>query len=141
MNELLNKAKELLEKEQLTCCFAGDGFIYKSRDRGVRPLLSFLEEKRPSDGLCAADKVIGKAAAFLYVLIGIRCIYADVISERALEVFEKYGVDISYTTLVPAIKNRAGDGFCPMETAVSDIDSPDRALVAIRAKLKELSAK
>ena len=62
-------------------------------------------------------------------------------SEKALGVFEKYGVEIFYTAVVPAIKNRTGDGFCPMETAVSEIDSPEEALGAVRAKLKELSAK
>lgn len=139
MNKNLEKAKELLVTEELTCCFTDGERIYKSKDRGVKPLLFYLDEGIDPTGICAADKVIGKAAAFLYVLLGIKCIYADVISEKALEVFKKYSVDISYSTCVPAIRNRTDTGFCPMETAVGSIDEPAQALLAIKEKLKELS--
>ncbi len=140
MNENLEKASKLLVTEELTCCFTDGERIYKSIERGVKPLLSYLDEGIDPCGLCAADKVIGKAAAFLYVLLGIKCVYAQVISEKALEVFKKYSVDISYAKLVPAIRNRTNTGFCPMETAVENIDEPALALAAIREKLKELSA-
>ncbi len=138
MNNLEN-AKKLLAKEELTCCFTDGNRVYKSRERGVKPLLSFLEQKIDPCGLCAADKVIGKAAAFLYVLLGIKCIYADVISEKALFVFEKHGVNISFGVCVPAIRNRTNTGLCPMESAVDGIDDPEKALLAIKQKLEELT--
>ncbi|MBE6571247.1 MAG: DUF1893 domain-containing protein [Ruminococcaceae bacterium] len=139
MNKNLEKAKELLIAEELTCCFTDGNRVYKSRERGVKPLLSYLDEGIDTKDLCAADKVIGKAAAFLYVLLGIKWVYADVISQKALEVFRKYGVEISFSTLVPAIRNRTNTGFCPMETAVENINEPQAALEAIKEKLKELS--
>ena len=135
----LEYAKKLLFDEELTCCFTDGNRVYKSRERGVKPLLSFLEQKIDPCGLCAADKVIGKAAAFLYVLLGIKCIYAEVISEKALPVFEKHGVKISFGVCVPAIRNRTNTGFCPMETAVDRTDDPHKALAEIREKLKELA--
>ena len=139
MNKNLEKAKELLVTEELTCCFTDGERIFKSRDRGVKPLLSYLADGIDTKGLCAADKVVGKAAAFLYVLLGIKCVYADVISEKALEVFENHGVEISFSTLVSAIRNRTNTGFCPMETAVENINDPKAAIEAIKEKLKELS--
>ncbi len=139
MNNNLEKAKKLLCDEGLTCCFTDGERIYKSCERGVRPLLSYLDEGIDPFGLCAADKVVGKAAAFLYVLLGIKCVYAQVISEKALEVFKKYSVDISYAKLVPAIRNRTNTGFCPMETAVENIDDPLCALESVKKKLKELN--
>ena len=39
---------------------------------------------------------------------------------------------------VDAIVNRAGDGPCPIESAVADIDDPQEALVAVRQKLADL---
>lgn len=137
----LEKAKEILFSESLTCCFTDGERLYKSRERGVKPLLSFLEQKIDPQDLCAADKVVGKAAAYLYILLGIKCIYADIISEKALEVFERFSVDVSFRLSVPAIKNRAGTGFCPMESAVADIDDPNRAFCAIKKKLAELAGK
>jgi hypothetical protein len=85
-----------------------------------------------------ADKVVGKAAAFLYVLLGVECLYADVISEPACEVLARFGIAFEAEKTVSAIRNRAGDGFCPMETAVRDVDSPDEALVKIKETLQKL---
>lgn len=89
-------------------------------------------------GFSAADKVVGKAAAFFYVLLKVERLYAAVISKHALEVLEFYGVPVEYGELVDAIKNRKGDGFCPMETAVLEINEPDEAVAAVLRKQEEL---
>lgn len=51
---------------------------------------------------------------------------------------DKYGIDVSYDILTDAIKNRLGNGFCPIESAVAGTESPENALVLIRNKLKEM---
>ena len=89
-------------------------------------------------GFSAADRVVGKAAAFLYCLLKVSCVYAGVISEPALQVLQAQGIPVFYSTLVPAIKNRTGDGFCPMETAVWDLKDPKKAPDTIRETLKKL---
>ena len=86
----------------------------------------------------AADKVIGKAAAYLYVLLGVSDIYAYVISQPALDVLNRYGIRVQYETLVPAVRNRTDTGFCPMETAVLPVDEPEQALEILRAKRADL---
>ena len=78
-------------------------------------------------GASAADKVIGKAAALLFVYGGIRQVYAGVISTPALEVFQQYGVVCEYGTLVDRIQNRKGDGLCPMETRAMTLTLPEEA--------------
>ena len=45
---------------------------------------------------------------------------------------------VEYGNLSEAIRNRDNTGYCPMETAVLDIDVPAEAVTAIRAKLEEL---
>ena len=65
--------------------------------------------------------------------------YAGVISKYALEVLNSYGVPVEYGQLVEAIRNRKGDGFCPMETAVLEIDEPSEAVAAVLRKQKELN--
>ena len=113
--------------------------IKTSSERGVRPLLSLLDSGISLDGFSCADKVVGKGAAHLYVLLKVKHLYADVISAHALELLIKNNVSVEYGTLCDEIKNRAKTGRCPIETATLDIDDSARALELIRITLDRLS--
>ncbi|MBE5882662.1 MAG: DUF1893 domain-containing protein [Lachnospiraceae bacterium] len=128
----------MLKEQELTCAFVKDDLVYISKERGVRPLLECYKGKQMEPGFSAADKVVGKAAAFLYVLLGVGEIYTDVISRPALDVLNRAGIDVSYGQLADAIRNRVGTGFCPMETAVMDIQEPDSALAAVEETLAKM---
>jgi hypothetical protein len=65
-------------------------------------------------------------------------VHAQVISSAALQVLQDSPIAVSWDTQVEYIKNRTGDGRCPMEQATEGIDDPQEALVAIQEKLKEL---
>lgn len=127
----LEKACRMLDEQQLTCAFVLDDAVYISGERGVKPLLDCYYAKNMPAGFSAADKVVGKAAAFMYVLLGVKEVYVQVLSRPALEVLQKFGIAVTYGELVDAIKNRTGTGFCPMETAVLAIEEPAEALSAI----------
>lgn len=132
-------AKQILIQEGYTCVLLKEKIVYTSTKRGVKPLLQCLESEQDFRDFSAADKVVGKAAAFLYVLLGVQNVYAHVISEVAKEVLEKYGILVEYDTCVERIINRDGTGFCPMEEAVIEIDTPEKALSAIYKKLEQLT--
>lgn len=134
----LEKAKMLLAKTGSTCVLCSDEIILTDKRRGVRPLLDLLEGNANVTGFAAADKVVGKAAAYLYCLLKIKCLYAQVISQPALDVLAKTDIHVEYDQLVPAIQNRTKDGFCPMESAVLNIHSPEEALPAIYNALAQL---
>lgn len=136
----ITKAMELLKSRGFTLAAVGGGDEITSRERGVKPLLELLDSRNDLRGFSAADKVIGKAAAFLYVLLSPDEIYTHVISAPALEVLERYGIKIRYGALADAIRNRDNTGFCPMETAVLNDADPESALVHIREKLRSFSA-
>ncbi len=138
MKDMLNKAKELLVENDYTCVVIKDDAVFVSSERGVKPLLQWYEAKTDLEAGFAVDKVIGKAAAYIYVLLKIKEVYAYVISRPAYEVFQKYNIAISYDCMVDAIVNRTKTGFCPMETAVIGIDNPEAALEAIKLCLKSL---
>ncbi|MCM1528957.1 MAG: DUF1893 domain-containing protein [Alistipes sp.] len=111
-----------------------------SCERGVKPLLRLLDSGKSLRGYSAADRVIGKAAAFLYVLLSPAEVYAGVISKPALETLKSHGINVSYDVLADAIRNRDNTGFCPMETAVINDTDPEAALAHIREKLRSLSS-
>ena len=134
----LEKAISLLKEDHLTCAIVGPNTRYTSTQRGIVPLLTCYKENLAEDGCCAADKVVGKAAAYVYVLLGVTALYADVISKPALKVLEDAKVEVTYAHLVDAIVNRTGTGFCPMETAVLGIDDPLEALNAVEKTLEQL---
>ena len=133
------RLKALLAEENLTCVLSDGNRLIKSRERGVKPLIGFIESGKRFKGFTAADKVVGKAAALLYALMGVSSLYASVISEGALTVCKSFGISVEYGTLTQNIINRRGDGFCPMEQAVADISDPQTAFNAVKEKLKNLS--
>ena len=135
----LEKARSLLEKENYTCVICRGDDVITDRRRGIRPLMELLESGKDLQGYSAADKVVGKAAAFLYCLLGVKALHAGVLSVPARDVLVSAGISVEWGSLVPAIRNRAGDGFCPMETAVWDLTDPALAPDAIRNALKKLS--
>lgn len=134
----LEKAKLTLRSDEYTCVLQKGDLTYTSKERGVKPLVSLLEAQTDLCGFSAADKVIGKGAAFLYVRMKIKCVYAHVISTPALELLLSHGIHVEYTTLTDRIINRKGDGLCPFEALVLGIDDTETAYTAIRQKLKEL---
>lgn len=134
--EDLNKSKALLLKEGYTCVLCRGDELYTSRHRGVRPLMELLDTD--TAGFSAADKVVGKATALLYCLLGIRQLYARIISDAAIQVLEQHNIPVQWDTRVAYIVNREGNGRCPMELATEHISDPALAPDAIRQKLKQL---
>lgn len=133
------KAKKLLESQDMTCVLCKEETTYTTTLRGVKPLVQWLENGTDLKGFSAADKVVGKATAFLYQLLGVKEVYAHVMSKSALEVLKAAGIDAQYGKLVEHIINRKGDGICPFEAAVLDIRTADTARTAIREKMKEMN--
>ncbi|MBR5524896.1 MAG: DUF1893 domain-containing protein [Clostridia bacterium] len=133
------KAKALLAEGVHTLVLCGGESVLTDTRRGVKPLLALLDAATNVTGYAAADRVVGKAAAFLYLRLGVASVYALVMSRPAYDLLTAHGVSASAAALVPAIRNRAGDGFCPMETAVWALTDPTEAEKAIRTTLAALT--
>lgn len=127
MPDLTRAAKFVLEKGY-SCAICSGQKLYTSNQRGIVPLIHFLSEDIYFKGACAADKVIGKAAALLLVLAGVKRVYAPVMSESGLYILSYYGILASCDICVPTILNRAGTGPCPIEEAMAGIKDPARAV-------------
>ena len=138
-NQNLENAKNKLLSEGYTCVLCDGNVYHTSTYRGVKPLVQWLSSGEDFSRCSAADKVIGRATAFLYQLLGIQNIYAHVISRPALEVCRNHGITIEYSQLVDNIINRRGDGLCPFEAAVLTIQDPQEAHAAILQKMRELN--
>ncbi len=134
----LEKAKKYLQSEGCTCVLCRDDRLVTSHRRGVAPLLALLDSGEDFSGYCAADKVVGKATAMLYRLLGVKALWAGVISESAIAALRESQIEAHWDQRVDHIINRDGTGPCPMEAATAHTDDPQTALAAVRETLKVL---
>ncbi|MBQ5319949.1 MAG: DUF1893 domain-containing protein [Oscillospiraceae bacterium] len=134
----LEKAKSILRGSKYTLVLCNGDKLYTSIKRGVAPMLEFIDNGTDLRGFSAADKVIGKAAAMLFVHAGVVEVYADVISRAAADFLCAKGINFTYNELTDKIINRNGDGICPMEQVTTDINDTDEAIIAIKKRLEEL---
>ena len=132
------KALHILSSQEYTCVVCRGETIYTATLRGVAPLVRWIKSETDLHDFSAADKVVGRATAFLYVILGVKEVYAHVMSEGALDVLKQAGISASYGKLVEHIINRKGDGICPFEEAVLKIQDRSQAYEAILLKMEKM---
>ncbi len=122
-----------LEAEQCSCVISNAGETRVYRGRGISDLYHlYRSEPHFLREAAMADKVVGKGAAALMATAGIKEVYAGVISLPAFVLLRKQGVEVRYGKLVPFILNRAGNGWCPLETRCQWEHGLPELLAAIR---------
>ena len=126
-------AKEYMENNNLKMVVNKDGeIVAKSTDRGIKPIYDvYVEQFEKLKGAFVADRITGKAAAMLLAQGEISGIYTDLISEPAVEIFDKKGINIQYMKRVPHILNRDKDGMCPIETISRNVGNVDELIEGI----------
>lgn len=136
----LQRAISLLERGY-TCVICDHDRVLTSKKTGIAPLLERWESGEALESVSVADRIVGKAAAMLLLLMGASEVYGSVMSQPALELLTAAGVQTSYGELVPGIINRTGDGPCPMERAVADLTDPADAPAVLRQTIDALRKK
>ena len=102
--------------------------VYESKAKGIVPYVEAIESLGHSRrGAALADRIAGRAVALLSAYIGVNLVYAETISEGALDVFVNHKIPCKYDKKVPMILNRDKTNQCPFEQAVSDLDDPQEA--------------
>ena len=134
-----NLLKEEFIKAGYSCLLVKENEKFFSYEKGVKPLFVFLKSGKDFTSFLAYDKVVGKATAFLYILLKVKEVNALVISEPALRVLQENNITVFYDKKVENIINRKGDDLCPFEKLVLYINSPEIALEKITDQLKEFN--
>ena len=129
-------AKENLHGHSICLCRHGE--IIFDDGKGISPMMKFIAADRDLRGYCAADLIVGKAAAMLFVKAGIAEVYGETMSEAGADYLRSHNIPLSYGTLTDRIINRKGDGICPMEQTVSDISDPEEGYKALKQRILEL---
>lgn len=119
-------------------CLCRNGEYFTDDSKGISPMMKFIAEKKDLSGYSAADIIVGKAAAILFVKVGIVSVYGKVMSETAKLFLQEHNISYSYDTLTKKIINRKGTDICPMEKAVTNISDIEKGYTALKKKLAEL---
>lgn len=135
----LEKAKKELLQNGYTCVLCKENKFFCSDKRGVKPLVEFFESNEDFSDFSAADKTVGAGAAHLYVLLGVKKVWANVISEDGARILKNNNICVTYEKKVPYIINRAGDDRCPIETCVQGISDSKEAFGWIKETMLKLS--
>lgn len=125
-----------------SCVIACGDRVVTCHERGVKDLLRLLDDDPELlRGAFVADKVVGKGAAALMIMGCVACVYADVISRPARDLFAVAGIEVEWGTCVQNIINRAGTGICPVETLCMPCKEAEECLPLIRQFVSAITSR
>lgn len=127
---------EILRREKCSLVVKNHGIVTTYSKPGVRDLEYLLDhDPEMLHGATIADKVIGKAAAAMVVVGGVKELYAEVMSKKAIPFLDEAGIAYSYGTLVDTIKEE-GDR-CQLEKITAPATTPEETVALLRAHFEE----
>lgn len=127
---------EILRREKCSLVVKNHGIVTTYSKPGVRDLEHLLDhDPEMLQGATIADKVIGKAAAAMVVVGGVKDLYAEMISKKAIPFLEEAGIAYTYGTLVDTIKEE-GDR-CQLEKITAPATTPKETVALLRTHFEE----
>ena len=128
----------LLENEYSIVVAKENEIVYKSEGKGLQSLISlYKNDVNTLENSSIADKVIGRAAALILVDSNIKEVYADLISQNAIDILDKSNISYEYKSQVTEIRNRDNTGMCPMEELSLKCVSADELIEKIEEKFNK----
>lgn len=134
------KAKRMIREGRASCVIIRHNAIIRTASgQGISPLISIYENEPDilKDAL-VVDKIVGKAAAIMLVLGGAKRVYGEVMSAAACDYLSARGCRAGYGERIDVISNRTGDGICPLENSVLDIDDPETGYRRLKVTISRL---
>ena len=121
----------------LVVCYSNGKIKEYYNDRIIDIKNILIQDSNALKGAIIADNVIGKVAASLLIVAGVKKVYANVMSKLAIPFLEENGVEFEYKELVDYIRNKDNTGMCPMENRYMD----EKDINVIYKKVFEVPAK
>ena len=119
---------EILRREKCSLVVKNHDIVTTYSKPGVRDLEYLLDhDPEMLHGATIADKVIGKAAAAMVVVGGVKELYAEVMSTKAIPFLEEAG--IAYT--------KEEGGRCQLEKITAPATTPEETVALLRTHFEE----
>jgi len=132
----LNLAKNRLIQKDLSLVIVKDAkVLFETESHGIGDLLKAINKHRDDmKGTSVADRIVGRAAALLFVFSGVASVFAVTASDGGIEVLKKNGVFSEYENRVTNVLNLKRTDVCPFEKLVAKLSSPEKAYEVLRAQ-------
>jgi len=96
--------------------YKGNRLIFASDKDRLLPLLEYISEFADiHHQVTIFDKIVGRAAALLFVKANCMEVYSPLGSELAAEAMSQYGIKYHLMEIVPYINRMNQNDMCPME--------------------------
>jgi hypothetical protein len=106
---------EFLTSKNTLRVYEGSNLIFTSDKDRLLPLVEYIDKLASQHhNVVIFDKIVGRAAALLFIKADCREVYSPLGSQLAIEVLEKYGIKHHRTQIVPCIQKPNKD-MCPLE--------------------------
>ncbi len=130
----MNLARETLSSEDYSIVVIRDDKIlnHKKGD-GIKPIMKIINELGDEmEGTVVGDRILGKASAFLCRYSNVKGVYSPQATKTAIAILIIGGILCQADEMLPFIKNRSGDGLCPFEKMLQNIESPEEAYKVLK---------
>jgi hypothetical protein len=135
----MDVARDIISKKSCSVVVIKEGKVLTEKQGdGIRPILdAIVELGEGMHGTVVGDRILGKASALLCVYSKVDGVYSPQATKTAIAVLIRAGIPGQTEKIIPYVKNRNGDGVCPFEKILTDIDSPEEAYKILKEKVIE----
>ena len=130
-------AKEEFLKGNYTFVMAGEGKIITNTNKGLSPIIELIESGDDFSDYAVCDKITGRAAAFLYVLLGIEAVHAKKMAKLAIQILDRAEIKYSYDEIIETVLDSEMKEIDPVELSVLRSGSAVQAINDIKSALSK----
>ncbi len=133
----MNLARIILSSEDYSIVVIQDGkiLIHKKGD-GIKPILKVIDELGDEmQDTVVGDRILGKASAFLCRYSKVKGVYSPQATKTAIAILIIGKISCQVDEMIPVIKNKSGDGLCPFEKMLKNVESPEEAYRILKEKV------
>jgi len=132
----LKLAKQRLNQKNLSLVIAKRGrVLFETKTHGISGLLDAI--KKLGNNMVEssiADRIVGRAAALLFVYSGVVAVFAVTASDDGIEVLKGHNIFYEFLSRVPRILDSKKVDVCPFEKLASGFSDPKEAYEELRAR-------
>ena len=131
----LERARRRLKERKLSLVVVKKGSVlFETESHGIKGFLEAIEllgEKLT--GSSVADRIVGRAVAFLCAYFRVSAVFAVLMSMEGVRVLEDKDIIYQFEKCVTNILNQKRNDICPFEKLALTFTSPEEAYKKLRS--------
>ena len=133
--EDIDVARSLLKEDKWNLVIVKKGqVLFSSRERGIAPFFEAVQSiGQGLHNAAMADRIVGLAVAMLCLHVRITSVYADVVSQAAVDMLKRKGVVVDSKDTVAHNSNYDGTDLCPFEKLAGGCKKPSQLMAALQS--------